>query len=215
MVDASAGDPPSRRRGEAARPARAVDPSGDDALMASLARGGEAGEAAFRELVRRHGAGLARHLRGLTGDATLAEDLLQEALLRVYQARERWTPGQASLRTWLHRVARNLAIDALRRRKHRGVDGLDAAADEVDPGLGPEERLLGALKREDVRLALGELAPRDREVIALRFEADLSHAEIAAIVGGSEGSVKQRVWRALQRLEGRLRPWGEQPGGVA
>jgi RNA polymerase sigma-70 factor (ECF subfamily) len=188
---------------------------GDDALMAWLAGGGAAGEAAFGELVRRHGAGLARHLRGVTGDEALAEDLLQEALLRVYQARERWTPGQASLRTWLHRVAHNLAIDALRRRKHRGVDALEAAAEELDPGPGPEERLLGRLRGEDVRAALGELPPRDREVVALRFEEDLSHAEIAAIVGGSEGAVKQRVWRALQRLEGRLRAWDVERGGAS
>lgn len=211
MVDASAGEPRSPRGAERGATARA-----DDALMARLARGGEAGEAAFRELVARYGGSLQRHLRGLTGDAVLAEDLLQEALLRVYQARERWTQGgQASLRTWLHRVARNLAIDALRRRKHREVDALEAAAEELDPGPGPEERLLGRLRGEEVRRALAELPARDREVIALRFEADLSHAEIAAIVGGSEGAIKQRVWRALQRLEGRLQAWDERPGGRA
>lgn len=181
----------------------------DDALMSRLARGGEPGEVAFRELVARHGPGLSRHLASITGDRTLAEDLLQEALLRVFQRREKWRAGQASLRTWLHRVARNLAVDALRRRKLRGAEGLDAADEEVDDAPGPEEALAGRLRVDALRSALAGLPARDREVVSLRFEEDLSHAEIGAITGASEGAVKQRVWRALSRLARELE--GDRP----
>ena len=103
---------------------RAPMPTLDDTLMATLADPNarvDARERAFRELVRRHSAVLAATLRVLLRDGSAVDDALQETFLRVYQASARYAPGGAPFRSWLLRIGRNLALDALRKRARRGT----------------------------------------------------------------------------------------------
>lgn len=184
------------------RPAVQLAERTDDELMASIA-GATSRDAAFRELVRRHGAAMTAVARAVLRDRDRSDDVVQEALLRVYEARERWAPGKGSLRAWLLRIARNLALNALRDGKRRGAAPLDEEAARDDgppPGAALEDD-------EDVsalREALGALPGADREVLALRYQQGLGFDEIGGVVGSSGAAVKQRAWRALKRLRALL-----------
>lgn len=174
----------------------------DDRLMEALRRSvGPARDAAFRALVRRH-AGAVRGLAAtIVADPEQAEDVVQETFLRVYQARDRYEAGAASFRTWLLRIARNLALNDVRNRRRRRAEPLDEQADSDE---GP----LAALEEGDrarlVSEAVARLGATEREVIALRFQQGLSYDEIGAVVGAGAPAAKQRTWRALQRLRALL-----------
>ena len=123
----------------------------------------------------------------LTSDTGVAEELVQEAFVRVWRAWDRVDNGPAFLRT----TVVNLAQSALRRRslemRHR-VKRIDDAV-EIDPGV-----------RIDVLRAVGQLPIRQRTCVALRFYEDLSEAETAEVMGISVGAVKSQTHKALQRL---------------
>jgi len=194
------------------RPAVALAERTDDELMAAIAASARR-EAAFRELVRRHGAAMTGVVRAVLRDRDWADDVVQEALLRVYESRERYAPGKASLRAWLLRIARNLALNARRDGARRGALPLSGATDDSDEGRGlpadPRAGRPGAtLERDEdvaaLRAALDGLQPPDREVLDLRYQQGLAFDEIGAVVGSSGAAVKQRAWRALSRLRALL-----------
>ena len=128
-----------------------------------------------------------------------AEDLSQQTFERALRAWARYDQTRASPSTWLLAIARNLLVDHLRAlRVTQPVDaaGLESVAAEPDRhGLGLDP---------DLEQALAELGPRDRVVIALRFEGDLTGAEIAALTGLSVSNVQQILSRSLRRMRSRL-----------
>jgi RNA polymerase sigma-70 factor (ECF subfamily) len=133
-------------------------------------------------------------------DRGTAEDLTQATFERALRAWSRFDPRRASVSTWLVSIARNLLIDHARRdhsRDERSLD--DRAVDASAPATvaGPEQRAEGS---PELIAALTRLPERDREVLALRFGADLSGGEIAALMGLSVANVHQIVSRALRRL---------------
>lgn len=171
----------------------------DDALMQVLGRGAEpARERAFTELVERHGAGLTAFVWRLTGDRAVADDVVQETFLRVFTARERYREGRASFRTWLYRIARNQALNTMRRRRVRRSEPLFEAADTQRSS--PLEGLIGTEDVAQLRAALAALPPADQEVIELRYYQGMSFAEVGEVVGARASAVKQRAWRCLKRL---------------
>ncbi len=166
-----------------------------------LARQVAAGDAeAFRGIVRHTQARLYRLTVRLLGNPSDAEDTLQDAYMKAYQAlREERFDGRSSVQTWLYRVVTNTAIDAGRRRRLRPV--ASAEQQEAEP---PEHH--GMLKAE-ARVALGELnswlarlSPEQRSVLVLRTVEGFSTSETAAILGCSEGAVEQRLLRARANL---------------
>jgi RNA polymerase sigma-70 factor (ECF subfamily) len=181
----------------------------DDALMGALAGPGVARERALRELVRRHAAPLARALRTLVRDPALVDDLVQETFVRVYEARERWRPGEVGLGAWLYRVARNQALDHLRKTARRATGPIEGSDVAEDPGPGPERAVSLRQTADEVRRAVDALPPQDREVLLLRFDEDRSYEEIAALTGTSAAAVKQRVFRARARVRALLEEGGE------
>ncbi len=194
------------------RPGVALAEQTDDELMAEVAAGARR-EAAFRELVRRHGAAMTGVVRAVLRDRDRADDVVQEALLRVYESRERWVPGKGSLRGWLLRIARNLALNAQRDGARRATASLAPAADDSDEGRGlPADpraaRPDAPLERDEevraLRAALDGLQAPDREVLELRYQQGLGFDEVGAVVGASGAAVKQRAWRALGRLRALL-----------
>ncbi|MEA2478084.1 MAG: putative glutamine amidotransferase, partial [Thermoleophilaceae bacterium] len=137
-------------------------------------------------------AGLTRRLTRIVGDPQTAEDLRQEAFARAWQSAPRdAAPGH--LRAWLNRTAHNLAIDELRRRRHRDWLPLDDELAPAHAGADPDERIAA-------REALARLSPHERLVLLLRFEGGLSHAEIGRLLDLSEEAARKRVARARAAL---------------
>src|SRR5437763_13096480 len=109
----------------------------------------------------------------LLRDAGAAEDVTAQAFERAYRKRGRYDARRGTPRAWLFGIARNAALDELRRRKRAATAEIPAPA----PAPGPDELAEQAAQRELVRRALSRLAARDRELIALRYHAELSTAE--------------------------------------
>lgn len=131
----------------------------------------------------------------------LAEDLTQATFERALRSWAKFDRRKASERTWLLAIARNLLIDHHRRKQ----PVLSATIDERDlPSVeGPEA---GLSSWPELTTALGHLGEREREVLALRFGADLSGAEIAKLTGLSLANVQQITSRSLRRLRSELEP---------
>jgi RNA polymerase sigma-70 factor, ECF subfamily len=129
-----------------------------------------------------------------------AEDLTAATFERVVKAWSRFNPETARPRTWILAIARNVLTDHFRRQSHRSAISLDehpALAASLASSDDPAARLLSF---DVVRRWLSELEPREREVLALRYEADLLAAEVALHLDVSEANVHQISSRALRRL---------------
>jgi RNA polymerase sigma factor (sigma-70 family) len=131
---------------------------------------------------------------GLLRDPAAAEEVTAMAFERAYRKRSRFDPARGSARAWLFGIARNAALDELRRRGRHA----ELQADPVDPrGADASERTVLRLALDR---ALDELAPRERELVALKFFAGLSNGEIGRVVGTSESNVGTRLHRLITRL---------------
>jgi RNA polymerase sigma-70 factor (ECF subfamily) len=166
---------------------------------------------AFELLLARHERKVWNFLRRSVGDPSLAEDLLQEVFLRVIKARAEWK-GESKFTTWIYAIARNLCIDHARRAVHRDARSLDAptraddeAGETMHDRLAADNRDAEGLAsdgqvRVRVDAAVAALPPDQREVFLLREVMDMPFAEIAAVVGAPEPTVKSRMRYALERL---------------
>ncbi|HPQ39132.1 MAG TPA: sigma-70 family RNA polymerase sigma factor [bacterium] len=183
----------------------------DHALMKRYAKKGDV--AAFELLMSRHRNQVFGYLVQTCRDRELAEDLYQETFIRVIRA----APGYrktASFRTWLFTIARNLVIDAHRKRKNRpavqsiDTDGGFAGSGEMmaleltDPG--PEELTAGRELRDIIVSAIQALPDQQREMFLLREEAGLDYAEAARIAGCSVNTAKSRMRYALLKIRERI-----------
>jgi RNA polymerase sigma-70 factor, ECF subfamily len=132
----------------------------------------------------------------LLGEHSLAEDVTALAFERAFRRRRLFDPRRGSERAWLFGIARNAALDELRRRR-RG------AWIVTEPPQYPEvseDPLEAVLLRATVRAALAELTPRERELIALKFYAGLSNPEIARVLGVSESNAGTLLHRTITKL---------------
>jgi len=132
----------------------------------------------------------------LLRDRAAAEDVAAAAFERAYRRRNRYDARRGSPRAWLFGIARNAALDELRRRKRAAAAELPVPAGEPDPGEAAEL----AAQRDAVRSALGRLPARERELIALKYHAELSNAELAAVLGVSVSNAGTLVHRAMTKL---------------
>jgi RNA polymerase sigma-70 factor (ECF subfamily) len=165
----------------------------DEALMARVARGDEP---AYRQLARRHlpvAVAVARRVLGNTADA---EDVAQEAMLRVWTNAPRWQP-LALFRTWFRRVVVNLCLD--RKRRAKWVD-LEAAGEIVDPAANAGEQVERGERDELVQAAINELPARQRTAIVLTYSEGLSNAEVADALDTTVSAVETLLVRGKQNL---------------
>jgi RNA polymerase sigma factor (sigma-70 family) len=133
----------------------------------------------------------------LVGDPATAEDVTAAAFERAYRKRRSFDPRRGTPRQWLFGIARNAGLDELRRRKRAATPVPDPGV-HVAKGQGADD---DASERADaVTRALASLPPRDRDLIALKFYAGLSNAEIATTLGVSESNAGTRLHRALSAL---------------
>jgi RNA polymerase sigma-70 factor, ECF subfamily len=134
------------------------------------------------------------------GDATLAEDMAGEVFLRMLESVRVERAWRTSLTGWLYRIAHNLVIDYYRRRGRRDEGSLDERIVADDRSGSPRVSLETMLTQQQLRTALYHLTDEQQEVVILKFGEDLSNAEIAEIMGKTEGAVKALQHRALTTL---------------
>ena len=168
----------------------------DDAALMQRAAAGD--QSAWREIVESH----LSAMRGLAYRMSLqdsaAEDVTQEAFLRLWKIAPQWKP-EARIATWLYRVVRNLAIDAIRRRKTNASEELD---DGIDSGMPtPLEALSLARSRAQVTDAVGQLPDRQRTAIMLVHFGELSGAEAAGIMKVSIEALESLLARGRRNLK--------------
>ena len=137
------------------------------------------------------------YVHTLLGDDASAEDVTALAFERAFRRRATFDSRRGSERGWLFGIARNAALDELRRRR-RSAPMLGELPD--DSARAPEEEADLAVRRATVRVALAALDPRDRELVALKFHGGLSNAEIAAVLGTTQSNAGTRVHRAVSKL---------------
>ena len=134
---------------------------------------------------------------GLLRDGSAAEEVTAAAFERVYRKRDRFDPRRGSPRAWLFGIARNAAHDELRRRRRQAPlseEPADLAAGAHADGVERTELRLA------LRLALDRLEPRERELVALKFFAGLSNAEIARVLEISESNAGTKLHRVVTKL---------------
>ena len=150
-------------------------------------------DALYRDCAR----DLYAYVRTLLGDDASAEDVTALAFERAYRRRSSFDHSRGSRRGWLFGIARNAALDELRRRR-RAAPLIGELPDELAPA--PDEEADLAVRRTTVRAALATLDARDRELVALKFHGGLSNAELGAVLGTSESNASTRVHRAVTKL---------------
>jgi RNA polymerase sigma factor (sigma-70 family) len=175
----------------------------DLSLVRAIARGDAR---ALEELYSHQGPGILAYLVSRLGDRQLAEEILQDVMLAVWQGAGRFR-GKSRVRTWMLSIARHKAINAVKRRRSPQA----TAIHDNLPGLAPSPSSL--VEREDalaqVRDALRRLPEAQRETLELVFYHQLSGNEAAQVMGVSPGTVKSRLHRAKANLYQLLAPKGE------
>jgi len=157
-------------------------------------------------LIEQHQHRLYRYLVFLTGNATLAEDLFQETWIRVLERGAQYN-GKSKFESWLFAIARNLVIDASRRKKMTSLEAMgdpesDAPYDPPDEASASVLQML--VSRENaqaVQCSLLKIPAYYREVLVLRFQEELGLEEIAAVTSTPVSTVKSRLYRGLTALK--------------
>lgn len=151
----------------------------------------------FEELYRETFPRIYAYVASLLRDRAAAEDVTAAAFERAYRKRERFSARRGSPEAWVFGIARNAALDELRRLKRRAR----LESEPVDVwSPGPDDAAEQALRRDEVRTALAALDGRDRDLVALKFAGGLSNAEIARVLGISQTNVGSRLHRAVEKL---------------
>lgn len=187
-----------------AAPARIIEAPDDSsvrgdeeaALLAAFASGDRQAAAQLTARLGPRTFGLALRL---LGDRSEAEDVAQEAMLRLWRIAPDWRHGEARVSTWLYRVTLNLVTD--RRRRARGrMAALDEVAEPADPAPGAARRMLDAQRHDALQVALMQLPERQREAVVLRHIEELANPEIAGIMEISTEAVESLTARGKRAL---------------
>lgn len=188
-----------------------LDP--DAALMLRVKQGDTA---AFEELVEKYKQPLINLLFRILRDATEAEDLAQNVFVQVFKFAHRYRI-EAKFSTWLYTIARNLALNEIRRRSRHPAESLDAVT-ELDEGTSPRQfedrasvsapdRLIQDELSAKVTEALGSLPENQRTAILLFQEKEMSYQEISKILNCSLSATKSLIHRGRETLKERLKPY--------
>lgn len=189
-----------------------VDELSDEHLLARLI---DRDTNAFATLYDRHNRmafGLAYRM---LGDASAAEDVVQEAFLSVWRQANTFRAGRSAVRTWLLSIVHHRAIDRLRRTDSHVLTeaDLETPPERADERVDVEAEVGALLEAQQIRAALGALPPDQRRAIELAYFGGHSHSEIARMLGIPTGTVKGRLRIGLQKMRALLQDAGLQ--GVA
>jgi RNA polymerase sigma-70 factor, ECF subfamily len=162
--------------------------------LAAAATAPETATATFADLYRATFADVYAYVATIVRDRTAAEDVTAQAYERAYKKRRSYDAARGNERAWIFGIARNAALDELRRRKRHAT----LVAEPPDEVLVAHDEV--AIRRATVRAALETLDARDRELIALKFHGGLTNAELADVLGMSESNAGTRLHRAVTKL---------------
>ncbi|HLL26249.1 MAG TPA: sigma-70 family RNA polymerase sigma factor [Xanthobacteraceae bacterium] len=174
-----------------------MDPTSDEELMLRIAKGDER---AFRELAPRYAARAIGLARRITGNEADAEEIVQEAFLRVWVNAPRWRPA-AAFRTWFYRIVFNLSLN---RRRRASFLPLEEAGDPPDPAALAGERMERDERDREIAAAIAALPERQRAAVVLTYGEELTNAEAAEVLGTSVSGVESLLVRAKRMLRDRL-----------
>jgi RNA polymerase sigma-70 factor (ECF subfamily) len=176
-----------------------LEPDPDEALLRRVAKGDPAAVQALvtRKLPRIHALAVR-----MLNDPMEAEDVAQEAFLRVWRQAPRWRSGEAKFDTWLHRVVMNLCHDRLRKRREQPTA---EPPEQTDPAAPADKALEMTQTSQAVRAALAYLPDRQREAILLHHYQELSNISAAAVLGVSIEALESLLSRGRRALRLRLR----------
>jgi RNA polymerase sigma-70 factor, ECF subfamily len=166
-------------------------------LAGAFREGRETRSEAFDALYRRSFPRVYGYVATLLRDRSAAEEVTAQAFERAYRKRRTFRASRGTQEAWLFGIARNAALDELRRRRRRA--SLEADPEDV-AAVSPAEHADDVVRREAVRAAVGRLAPGERELVGLKFAGGLSNEEIARVVGLSASNVGTRLHRTLEKL---------------
>src|SRR5690242_869671 len=169
----------------------------EQTLVAEANDAPRAGDLAFERLYRSSRDDVYAYVASLLRDGPAAEEVTAAAFERAYRKRHRFDPERGEPRGWLFGIARNAALDELRRRGRQA----ELSAEPADlEGRDPDEGTERSERRLAVSAALERLEPHERELIALKFFAGLANAEIAQVLGIGESNAGTRLHRAMTKL---------------
>ncbi|MFV3077374.1 RNA polymerase sigma factor [Niveispirillum fermenti] len=173
----------------------------DEALVARVAAGDRR---AYGLLVERHLDRTVTIARRILPSQADAEDVAQEAFLRLWRHADRFEPAAARFSTWFYRITTNLCLDRTRRMP---MAPLDAAGDPADPSMDQEAALADQRTRAAVSAAVADLPDRLRAAVTLTYDAGLSNAEAAKALDVSVKALESLLVRARRSLRERLAGW--------
>lgn len=180
-----------------------LDDLSDEELIAGFLDRGGRDERPFTVLLRRHRGLVWRVALGFFGNPQDAEDMTQEVFFTAYRKLNQFK-GEASFRTWLHRIATNRCKNELRRRSRRlrtaGEPFEEIVTATVDASPGPEEVTIGRRGLQRLALAMESLSREERALLRLVEIDQTPYREVAETLGLSVGAVKMRVLRARAHL---------------
>lgn len=176
-----------------------ADPAPDQTDEALLERFAGGDQLAARALTVRLTPRVLVLARRMLRDTAEAEDVAQEAMLRLWKIAPEWRAGEAKVTTWLHRITSNLCIDRLRKRKRVGP-GLDEIAEPPDPAPSADMRLIAGDRAAAVKAAILALPDRQRVAITMRHFEENSNPEIAEALGVSVEAVESLLSRGRKSL---------------
>jgi RNA polymerase sigma-70 factor (ECF subfamily) len=187
----------------------AVPAKSEDALLVDRVKAGD--PRAFEHLVTKHSNWLFVYIFNMTLNSADTEDVLQDIWARIHIALERFR-GQSEFGTWLRSIAHNMTLNFLKKRKLRTMVSLDepnpdseqTILDRVSSGSSPDEEAGRTDLRNRLDAALRELSSEHRAVVTMFDIQGMAHAEIANILGISEGTVRSRLFYAHRQLQGLL-----------
>ena len=188
--------------GEAASPA-----DSDAQLLARFAAGDQS---AARTLTEQLLPGAMRQAWRILGDQIEAEDVAQEAMLRLWRQASDWRAGEARISTWLYRVVHNLCIDRIRKRRPQVP--VEDAPEPVDPDPGVLEKMAQGERAQAVAAAIKELPERQRQALILRHFEGLSNPEIGEALDCSVEAVESLLARARRQLTKKMSEESEDYG---
>jgi len=169
----------------------------NEALVETVPLAGTARAEGFAELYERSFPRVYAYVASLLRDRASAEDVTAQAFERAYRKRRSYRAGRGSMDAWVFGIARNAALDELRKRKRRASLVVDP--EDTDSPTAEDQAEL-AVRREAVRAALVSLDGQERDLIALKFAGGLSNGEIARVLGTSESNVGTRLHRIITKL---------------
>jgi RNA polymerase sigma factor (sigma-70 family) len=173
-------------------------PSVEDADLLTRISAGD--EAAIEQLYQRYGAACFGLARRILDDAALAEDVLQQVFLALWQGHG-YDPTRGAVSTWLLSVTHHKAVDALRREgRRRRMSSDQSLVDLAATTPGPDDEAWRLLRAERTRAALRSLTAEHREVLLLAYYGGYTQREIANMTGLPLGTVKSRTLAAMNRL---------------